>query len=88
MEFLTARFQSVPRMQTAVQNSPPLMKPENSPAVAALQQTLVDLGFAMPISMAKGKPDGIYGDETFRVVRQFQSQNGLKPDGIDFFLFV
>jgi peptidoglycan hydrolase-like protein with peptidoglycan-binding domain len=51
--------------------------------VAAVQQGLIDLGFAMPISVRRfGVPDGIYGPETTDTVRSFQRQQNLVPDGV------
>ena len=49
-----------------------------------LQQALIDLGFYMPHSTGSGTtlPDGIYGDETTRVVLAFQANNGLYRDGV------
>jgi chitosanase len=43
--------------------------------VRAVQQALVARGF-------EGKVDGIYGPLTEARIRQFQTQNGLRPDGI------
>jgi len=57
---------------------------ETGHAVALLQGGLISLGFKMPISTTKkhGAPDGIYGDETKRVIRQFQADQKLSQDGI------
>jgi peptidoglycan hydrolase-like protein with peptidoglycan-binding domain len=47
-----------------------------------LQAALITLKYKMPISTARdGKPDGIYGNETESVVRNFQSANNLMVDG-------
>ena len=43
--------------------------------VRAVQRALAAKGF-------EGKPDGIYGPMTEARLRQFQTQNGLKADGI------
>jgi len=52
-------------------------------AVRLVQQALIDLGFKMPISTTKfGSPDGVFGDETKKLVTAFQSQHGLVADGI------
>ena len=61
------------------------MRPgEKGEAVAIVQQALVDLGFAMPLSTNSGRSltDGVFGAETKRVVTQFQSRLGLVADGI------
>jgi Putative peptidoglycan binding domain len=82
MTLVSDRFARNSRLQAAARNSPPLKKNEpDREAVALVQQALVDIGFAMPISMAKGKPDGAYGDETVNTVAKFQSQQALQRDG-------
>ncbi|MBR4881803.1 MAG: peptidoglycan-binding protein, partial [Clostridia bacterium] len=43
-------------------------------AIAAIQQLLRDAGYDI-------KPDGIYGDETYNAVREFQVFNRLPPTG-------
>jgi hypothetical protein len=48
-----------------------------------LQQALIDLGFAMPRSAARGAvPDGAFGDETEATVMAFQRKCALKADGL------
>lgn len=82
MTLISDRFARNSRLQSAARNSPPLKKNESDrEAVALMQQALVDIGFAMPISMARGKPDGIYGDETVNTVGKFQTQQALQRDG-------
>jgi hypothetical protein len=61
------------------------MRPgETGHAVALLQGGLIAVGNKMPISTTRkhGAPDGIYGAETQRVVRKFQADQKLSPDGI------
>ncbi len=85
MPLVTERFANNQRLQQASNNNPPMKKGETGEAVAILQQALIDLGgFAMPITTANGSknPDGIYGNETTAVVRKFQTQQALSPDGI------
>lgn len=55
---------------------------ESGPAVRALQQALFDLGAELPGSFRNGDFDGIFGPETAKVVREFQSKHGLTVDGI------
>lgn len=43
-------------------------------AITAIQKLLRDAGFNI-------KPDGIYGDETYNAVREFQVLNRLPPTG-------
>jgi hypothetical protein len=53
--------------------------------VHLVQMALLDLGYAMPGSTGNVKysPDGIYGEETTRVVKQFQKDSRtLSTDGI------
>jgi peptidoglycan hydrolase-like protein with peptidoglycan-binding domain len=82
MALKSARFKDNERLQRAAQNHPPVRWPERGPAVAVLQQALLDLGFPMPLSMRQGSPDGIFGNETLKTVRDFQARYRLKVDGI------
>jgi len=52
--------------------------------VAIIQQALIDLGYAMPISTRKtGSPDGIFGPETSATLKRFQKDYGLiYKDGV------
>ena len=70
------------RIQQAANNSPCMAFGERGTAVAILQAALVDLGYAMPITMKTGTPDGIYGSETKAVVLKFQTDQKLGKDGI------
>jgi murein L,D-transpeptidase YcbB/YkuD len=73
-----------PTLQKAANNAPPLRYGASNEGVAAMQRGLIDLGYPMPISTGNdGKPpDGIFGQETDRVLRQFQRENNLIADGI------
>jgi hypothetical protein len=76
------RFAGNERLQRAFHNDPPLRLGEQSNGVAGLQQALTDLGYDMPRSTASGEPDGIYGSETARIVREFQEEFGVRhPSG-------
>jgi murein L,D-transpeptidase YcbB/YkuD len=70
------------QLQKAAENSPPLRQGATGDGVAVVQQALLEVGITMPISIASGRPDGIYGDETAAAVRKFQRQVGLLADGI------
>lgn len=83
MALRSPRFADNARLQAASENSPPMRPGETGEAVAILQQALVDLGFKMPVSFAKGGPDGVYGGETERTVRQFQAAQGFPLSGQD-----
>jgi hypothetical protein len=78
------RFFSNAELAAAAENQPPLERGANGEGVAILQQALLDLGFAMPVSTRArgGLPDGIYGAETEAAVRAFQHQNQLLADGV------
>jgi len=77
------RFAGDARLEEAFDNAPPMAIGEHSDAVAKVQQALIDAGYPMPITVKKtGSPDGIFGSETRAMVRQFQRDHGLNPDGI------
>jgi peptidoglycan hydrolase-like protein with peptidoglycan-binding domain len=82
MPFACARFSGNPDVVKAGTSNPSLKQGSNGEAVKILQMALIDLGFAMPASTRTGLPDGIFGQETARVVTAFQRANGLTPDGI------
>jgi peptidoglycan hydrolase-like protein with peptidoglycan-binding domain len=84
MALISLRFSRDPRLQQASENNPPLKQGERGEAVATVQRALVDLGFDMPITTGHGTklPDGIFGPETARVVREFQAANALEVDGV------
>lgn len=70
-------------LEKAYDNSPPLRRGRTDPAVAKMQQGMIDDGFNMPISTRKtGSPDGIFGPETYKTVRRFQKKHTLKVDGV------
>lgn len=75
-------FRSNDRVGKAATNAPPMKQGERGTAVHILQQALVDFGLPMPISMAKGGPDGIFGNETRKTVASFQDKKDLVIDGI------
>lgn len=84
MALLNPRFSSNPELSAASENQPPLKRGADGEGVAILQQALLDLGFAMPISTRArgGLPDGIYGAETEAAVIAFQRRNQLPADGV------
>lgn len=84
MPLFSPRFTGNDRIAKAAANNPPFKagEPKNR-GVEILQLALSDLGFRMPKSIKKpGAADGIFGDETTRVVMAFQTANGLKADGV------
>lgn len=78
------RFNQTGRLNSAAENNPPLRRGETGEAVRIVQLALSDLGYDMPVTTKGGKrlPDGIFGSETLRAVRDFQSDNHLSSDGI------
>ena len=83
MGLTNKRFSASRVLVAASEDNPPLMKGAKGEAVAIVQQALLDLGFAMPISTAGGSlPDGTFGAETDATVRAFQRSKGLQIDGI------
>jgi peptidoglycan hydrolase-like protein with peptidoglycan-binding domain len=84
MALSNPRFSSNAELAAAAENHPPLKRGASGEGVAILQQALLDLGFAMPVSTRArgGLPDGIYGAETEAAVRAFQRQKQLLADGV------
>jgi peptidoglycan hydrolase-like protein with peptidoglycan-binding domain len=84
MPLVSRRFASDSRLQAAAENSPPLRFGATGPAVAKMQDALVDVGFPMPITTANGSKtaDGIWGQETSNTVRQFQLAQSLAADSV------
>ncbi len=72
------RFAGDERLEAACDNIRIMRIGERGEAVKKIQQALIDDGFVMSITTKDGSPDGIYGQETYRTVRQFQVKYGLK----------
>jgi hypothetical protein len=84
MALKSMRFAFDKRLEQVSQNNPTMKYGERGDAVASVQGALVDLGYSMPVTTSGGRnsPDGIFGAETERVVRQYQRDEGLDADGI------
>jgi peptidoglycan hydrolase-like protein with peptidoglycan-binding domain len=84
MALTNPRFSTNHELVAAANSAPSLRKGAKGEAVAILQQALLDLGFAMPLSTSGGRvlPDGAFGTETEGVAKLFQRRNGLLADGI------
>jgi peptidoglycan hydrolase-like protein with peptidoglycan-binding domain len=78
---MSKRLSTQPEFVKATRQAP-VARGAHGPAVVTLQDLLVDLGFRLPISLALGRPDGIFGRETEAAVKQFQRQQALPPDGM------
>jgi peptidoglycan hydrolase-like protein with peptidoglycan-binding domain len=72
------RFAGDPVLEAVYDDEMLLMVGARGEAVAKIQQALVDAGFPLP----KFGVDGIFGAETKKVVMDFQTEAGLKVDGI------
>jgi peptidoglycan hydrolase-like protein with peptidoglycan-binding domain len=82
MPFASARLRNNDRLNRAT-SANPLAKGERGRAVEILQHCLIDLGRPMPQSTSRsGLTDGVFGAETEAAVKEFQRQQGLKPDGM------
>ena len=85
MALTSSRFKSSNTLNKVATNSATLHTGSAGRAVHLIQMALLDLGYAMPNSTgnANYSPDGIYGEETKRVVKQFQKDNRtLIDDGV------
>lgn len=72
MQFQSGWF-DLPRFSVAATGKNVIKSGESNSAVRVLQTALVTLGYSMPNSTKQnGTLDGIFGDETFRVVKEFQ----------------
>jgi peptidoglycan hydrolase-like protein with peptidoglycan-binding domain len=76
------RLGSDKQLRLAAENSPPLMSGASGSGVAILQDLLADLGQTLDLSFRRtGHADGIFGKETERAVKAFQTRQRLLPDG-------
>ena len=78
---LSPRGQILPEIQVTIPDATPMPEylrvGETHPAVAQLQERLMELGF-----MDYDEPTEYFGTQTERAVKIFQRQNGLDEDGI------
>jgi murein L,D-transpeptidase YcbB/YkuD len=84
MALFSPQLAGSPTLQKAANNAPPIAYGASNEGVAAMQRGLIELGHPMPASTAHGtkSPDGIYGQETGQVLKQFQRDNQLAADGV------
>jgi hypothetical protein len=83
MPLSSPRYAGNKRFEQAAENKPPISYGEVGEPVRILQQSLIELGYWMDISLKKfNTPDGIFGPETKDRVKSFQSSHGLFSDGI------
>ena len=77
------KYAGTRRLEKAFDNDPPLGIGESEEAVRLVQEGLIAEGFDMPASTRPtGELDGVFGAETFTVVKKFQAKYGLRVDGI------
>jgi hypothetical protein len=82
MPLMAPRFRRNGRLRTAALNYPPLKHGDSGIGVRDLQRAFLDLGYEMPLSIRRGQPDGIFGQETESVVKRFQLDQALEADGV------
>lgn len=85
MALMSPRFKSSATLNRVAANVARLQTGSAGRAVHLIQMALLDLGYAMPNSTANLllSPDGVYGEETKRVVKQFQKdRRTLIDDGV------
>lgn len=83
MALTSPRFTSSRRLVAASRNRPPLRQGDRGRAVHLVQAALLDLGYAMPRSTGGAfSPDGIFGEETTRIVKAFQRSRRVGDDGV------
>ena len=76
-------FRASTQLVRASENNPWLKQGAKGGGVGVMQGALMDLGYPMPITLAKwGRPDGLFGSETYRTVQRFQGDHKLSVDGI------
>ncbi|MBI4002122.1 MAG: peptidoglycan-binding protein [Nitrospira defluvii] len=85
MALASPRFKPSNTLNKVATNRTTLQQGAVGRAVHLVQMALLDLGYTMPnsTSNANYSPDGIYGEETKRVIKQFQKNSGtLVDDGV------
>ena len=84
MPLTSPRFSWNTRLQQVAENNPPMRYGERGHAVRLIQQSMIDLGIdPMTNSIKKyGSPDGIYGNETKKAIKKYQTKVTLKSDGV------
>ncbi len=76
MPLTNPRFAGDPVLEACFAGEHRMMAPESGPAVAKVQQALIDLGFALPLRGA----DGSFGDETGAAVIAYKTDREIFPN--------
>ncbi len=76
MPLTNPRFAGDPVLEACLAGQHRMMAPETGPAVAKVQQALIDLGFALPLHGA----DGTFSDETGAAVVGYKTDRGIFPN--------
>ena len=70
------RFTGEPRLEKIAKGGPPLSAKDNGRTVKAVQQALIDLGFAL----VRHEKDGDYGAETQTAIKLFRDRRSIPGD--------
>lgn len=76
-DLTSGRFSGDPVLEACLDNEQILQQGSNGPAVALVQQALIDAGFPLP----RFGVDGIFGPETRSALQNFQRSSALVADG-------
>jgi peptidoglycan hydrolase-like protein with peptidoglycan-binding domain len=85
MALLSSRLKNNARLRSTEANGKQAIgKGErDKEAVALLQSCMEELGFKFVRSKPRGRRlDGVFGEETEEIIKRFQRQQSLKPDGL------
>lgn len=76
MALINPRFAGDPVLEACLAGEHRMMSPETGPAVAKVQQALIDLGFALPVHGANGS----FNDETGAAVVAYKTNRQIFPN--------
>ena len=76
MPLTNPRFAGDPVLEACLAGEHRMLAPETGPAVAKVQQALIDLGFALPLHGA----DGTFDDETGAAVVAYKTSRSIFPN--------
>jgi peptidoglycan hydrolase-like protein with peptidoglycan-binding domain len=76
MPLTNPRFAGDPVLEACLAGQHRMMAPETGPAVAKVQQALIDLGLPLPVH----GPDGTFSDETGNAVTAYKTDRQIFPN--------